>query len=194
MRWALLVVSILVWSVGAAHAEEPWEVVRTANGVRYEKRRLAGSKYFVHRATFFVALEPGALQDRLWAMLESLRGPKVASREVLRRTATELVLHDYIKTPIVSDRELTLLFTKITRPPLSIRYDIRNDLGPPPAPNRVLLLVVRGGWRIDAAPGGSEVTYDSYSEPAGAVPAWVVRGPQQDQIVEDVERVKERLR
>jgi hypothetical protein len=37
--------------------------------------------------------------------------------------------------------------------------------------------------------GGSALTYVCYSEPGGSVPAFMVRGGQQDKIVEAVERM-----
>jgi len=194
MKRLLLVLGFLALASGAAQAEAPWQQLKSKDGVRYEKRAVAGTKYFEHRALFFIAREPKDVQDAIWRSIESLHGPEVAARDVLRRGENELVMHDYIKTPIVSDRELTLRFEKIGQPPLAIRYLARNDLGPPPAPKRVVLQVVRGGWVIEPAPGGSQVTYDCYNEPGGSVPAWMVRGPQQDRIKEDVERLIKRLR
>jgi hypothetical protein len=190
-----LLVLLAVLCVGlSAHADGPWQHMKTAKDVRYEKRTVDGSKFLEYRATWFVAREPRALLQTIWEHLEKLRGPHVAARQVLRRGASELVTHDYIKTPIVSDREVTLRFEKNDEAPYLLRYTARNELGPPPAPKRVVLPVVRGGWRITPAPGGSEVIYDCYSEPGGSVPAWMVRGAQQDQLMDDVERLRAQLR
>jgi hypothetical protein len=181
--------------VGAsARAEEPWQSTKSADGVRYEKRAVPGSKYFEHRAIFTIEKPPDAIFAALWKLLPTLHGPQIEKRDILRSSDDELVVHDFVKARIVSDRELTLRFTRQTSPALTIRYDLRNDLGPPPAKGRVLLPAVRGGWRIVPAGRGSEITYDSYSEPGGSVPAWLVRGPHQDQIVSDVTRLRELLR
>jgi hypothetical protein len=186
-----LIVAIVFASLAVAHAEDAWQPFKNADGVQYDKRPKTGTKFFEYRATFTVPKSPAELIDAIWTRLEALRGKQVAEREVVRRSDEELVLHDYIKTPVVSDRELTLMFEK---KPGSIRYHQRNDLGPPPKAGRVLLPVVQGGWRIEADGTQSRVTYDCYSEPGGSVPAWMVRGAQQDQIIEDVKRLRALIR
>lgn len=188
-----LIVSMTLWAMPIG-ADVAWQTFKEADGVRYEKRPMPGTKFFEYRATFTIDRPPEQLQRDIWSRLEVLRGKQVAEREVVRRGENELVLHDYIKTPVVSDRELTLRFEKSEGPPRTIRYHARNDLGPPPKAGRVLLPVVQGGWRIDPAAGGSAVTYDCYSEPGGSVPAFMVRGAQQDQIIEDVKRLRAVLR
>ena len=188
----LLILTSLVAHV--ALADDDWKEFKNVDGVRYEKRPKARTKFFEYRAHFFLAMEPAKLADAIWSKLETLRGKQVAEREVVRKSSDELVLHDYIKTPVVSDRELTLQFLKKAGPPLAIRYHARNDLGPPPKPGRVLLPVVQGGWQIEPGEGGSQVVYDCYSEPGGSVPAFMVRGAQQDQIFEDVKRLRALLK
>jgi hypothetical protein len=111
----------------------------------------------------------------------------------LRKTDNDIVIHDEIKTPVVSDREVTMRLERYSQPTLGMRFETRNDLGPPPNPKRVQLPVVRGAWRVEPAGTGSRLVYTCYSEPGGSVPAWMVRGAQQDQIVRDIERQLTRL-
>ncbi|HEX8952443.1 MAG TPA: hypothetical protein VF945_11390, partial [Polyangia bacterium] len=68
------------------------------------------------------------------------------------------------------------------------------ELGPPPASGYVRLPLVRGSWHIEPAPdGGSNIAYRCYSEPGGAIPAFLVRGAQQDSTLDEFERVLTRV-
>src|SRR4051812_42646093 len=105
---ALAFILTLMLPLGAARADAGWEPIKTENGVRYEKRWVASSKLYEYRGTWFMPKEPAALIELIWANIETLKGKQVTEREVVSRGPSELVMHDQVKTPIVSDRELTL--------------------------------------------------------------------------------------
>jgi hypothetical protein len=194
MRTSFVSLLGLVLAAGLAHADEEWAHVKEQNGVLYERRSVAGSKFYEYRATLTVSLPPARALDLIWSELSAPPPPHVTHREFLRKTDNDIVIHDDIKTPVVSDRELTLRLERYSQPTLGMRFETRNDLGPPPNPKRVQLPIVRGGWRIEPAGAGSRLVYTCYSEPGGSVPAWMVRGAQQDQVVRDIERQLTRLR
>ena len=75
-----------------------------------------------------------------------------------------------------------------------LAFESTAELGPPPAAGYVRLPMVRGSWRIEPAPeGGSNIAYRCYSEPGGAIPAFLVRGAQQDSTLDEFERVLTRV-
>jgi hypothetical protein len=179
----------------AARAETPWTSYATKNGVRYERRPVSGSKFFEHRASTEVAVAPAQAEEVIWRVVTERPPPDVKRRQVLRRTDDEVVVYDQFDTPVVRDRDATLRFSKGTRPDgLEVRFETTLALGPPPSPKYVRLPAVRGTWTVAAAPGGAKLTYVCYSEPGGSIPAFMVRGPQRDHVITDVERMLAFLR
>jgi hypothetical protein len=59
----------------------------------------------------------------------------------------------------------------------------------------VRLPKVTGSWRAEPDPaGGVNLTYRCYSEPGGSVPAFLVRGAQQDSLLKEFVRVLARIK
>lgn len=193
MSRALLRIAALLLLVAAARAESPWQPLFTKNGVAYDKRAVPGSKFPEYRAVFTVPRPPEAAIDAVWMLWKEGSIDHAGSREYLRRTDEEIVVHDRITTPVVNDREVTLRLVKM-KAPLGLRFESRSDLAPPPTPGHVQLPVVRGQWVMDVVPEGTRLTFTCYSEPGGSVPALFVRGALQSQFVRDVERVRNQLR
>jgi hypothetical protein len=190
-----LVLALLGW-VAAAAADEPWKSYSVKNGVTYERRAVAGSHFYEYRASTSVPAAPEAVLAGIWSGITEALPPTVKKRVVLQRTDHEYVVYDQIRTPVVSDRDVTIRIHKERRADgtLEVRFDSVNQLGPPPDPKFVRLPVVRGAWTIEAAAGGSRLTYVCYSEPGGSIPAFLVRGAQQDQVPLDVNRILDRVR
>jgi hypothetical protein len=190
MLWTLL----LLASRGGA--DEPWKTYAVKDGVTLEKRAVPGSSYYEYRATTEVQVSPQVVLAGIWAAVGS-PAPTVRKRTVLRKSDNEILVYDQIHTPVVSDRDVTIDIRKSVLPDgaVEVRFDSHNELGPPPEHGYVRLPVVRGGWRAEATgSGGSKISYTCYSEPGGSVPAFLVRGAQQDQVLVDVERILTRLR
>jgi hypothetical protein len=178
----------------AALAEEAWTVLGTKNGVVYEKRAVAGSKFLEYRATTQTSIAPAQALETIWKVITEMPPPS-NHRRVLKRSDDEVVVYDQIDTPVVSDRDVTLRMYKVARPGLlEVRFESNAALGPPPAPKRVRIPVVRGGWTLRAVPGGTRLTYVCYSEPGGSIPAFMVRGAQRDHVAIDVEKILSHLR
>jgi len=179
----------------AAWGDEPWVALETKNGVRYEKRAVAGSKWLEYRASTEVPLTPEATLQQIWSGITEALPSTVKRRQVLQHTDSELIVYDQIKAPVVSDRDVTIRIHKVVQPgSIEVRFESVESLGPPPDPKHVRIPVVRGAWTLEAAPGGTRLTYSCYSEPGGSIPAFLARGAQRDQVVLDVERILQRIR
>jgi hypothetical protein len=188
---------LLLLLSAAAHADEPWKPINVKDTVTYEKRAVPGSSYYEYRASFTVTAQPPAVVEAMWQAVTGATPPTVKKREVLKRSANEMLIYDQLHARVVSDRDVTLRLQRVPAPDGGgeIRFDTANELGPPPAAGFVRLPVVRGAWTAKAVPGGgTALTYVCYSEPGGSVPAFMVRGGQQDKIVEAVERMLGTLR
>jgi hypothetical protein len=188
MRLVLLITLL----AATAHAEEPWKQYANKDGVSYEKRAVAGSKFFEYRASALVQSVPQTVLERIWSGVTNNVPKTVKKREVLRRTESEFLVYDRIKAPVVSDRDVAILIRKLsdpTRGVLEVKFE-STDANVPLDPNHVRIPVVRGGWTlVPAANGATQLSYQCYSEPGGSIPAWIARGAQQDQVVLDFERI-----
>jgi hypothetical protein len=178
------------------HAEEPWKPHTTKDGLAMERRAVSDSKYFEYRIRTESPAPPKAVLQGMWSGLGEDLPPSVTKRTFLSRAENEVVVYDQIKTPVVSDRDVAIRIRRLVHEDtgvMEVQFETVNQLAPPPDSKYVRIPMVRGGWII--APngsGGSTLTYVCYSEPGGSIPAFLVRGAQQDQVFVDVKRILRR--
>ena len=193
----LVVLLLIAVQLGDVDAPDGWAAYATRDGVTLERRKVEGSRFYEHRAFFDVAgLSPERASAQIWTALHGGDMDSLKHREILSERPDELVIYDQIRTPIVSDRDYTIVVKRRTDG-ARVRFECEtaNDKGPPPAKGYVRIPVVRAGWTV--APdghGGTRVGYFAYSEPGGSVPAWLVRRAQAERSLADVARMRARLR
>jgi hypothetical protein len=191
-----LVAACLLGSVARA-ADADWQLCTRKEGVVLEKKAVEGSRFYEYRARAHVQVAPLQALERIWSGVLDEHPPSVAKRVIVRHSDEEIVVYDQIHTPVVSDRDVTTRLRKLFDPRtgvFEIQFDSANELGPPPDAHHVRLPVVRGSWRVEPdAAGGANVLYRCYSEPGGSVPAFLVRGAQQDNLLKEFERVLLRI-
>jgi hypothetical protein len=181
---------------GLAAADEPWHWVSERNGVTLEKRAVVESRYFEYRARARTSVSAPVATARIWDGIGDERSPTLKHRTVLRRSDEELVVYDQIRAPVVSDRDVTIRIRKVADArsgSFEIAFESIGD-GPVAAAGYVRLPVVRGEWRIEPdGAGGANLAYRCYSEPGGSIPAFLVRGAQQSQVLDEFERALARV-
>lgn len=180
----------------SARADEPWKVYADKQGVSYARRAVSGSRYYEYRAQVLVPAAPQVVANAIWRGITETIPKTVKKRTVLSRSDSEYLVYDQLDPPVVKDRDVTIQIRKRALPGggVEIAFQSVSSLGPPPSRDYVRIPMVRGAWTLKPAPGGTQLIYDCYSEPGGSVPAFLVRGVQQDQVAEDVERILSRLR
>lgn len=196
LRLVVLAAVLAAAGPGRAAAEEPWQACKVKDvgkdDLSLEKRSVPESKFMEYRAQVTSRLSAEMILKTLWGNLTDPPQAVIKQRQILRKSPTEIVLYDQVRTPVVSDRDYTLRIW-IERDPagtVHLKMHTANDLGPPPAEKHVRIPIIRGEWTLVPRPeGGARVTFQCFSEPGGSVPAFVVRGAQQDQVVSDVRRV-----
>lgn len=197
MARLLLGIWLAVWLAGGvARGDEAWHFVRERDGITLERRTVDGSRFYEFRARAHITVSPPVALERIWNGIGDERSPTIKHRTVLKRSADELVVYDQIHAAVVSDRDVTIRIRKVAeeRGAFEIRFESTSEMGPPPAAGYVRLSAVRGLWRIEpAADGGANISYRCYSEPGGAIPAFLVRGAQQDSTIDEFERVLGRV-
>jgi hypothetical protein len=193
--WAALVAAMPLASLAAA--ETPWNWIKERNGFTLEKRPVDGSKYYEYRARTHSTVAPPVVVERIWRGIGDERSPTLKRRTVVRRTEDEMVVYDQIRAVVVSDRDVTIRIRRVADArtgAFEIQFESTPELGPPPAAGYVRLTMVRGEWRIEPdRAGGSNIAYRVYSEPGGTIPAFMVRGAQQDSVFDEFERVMARV-
>ncbi len=195
-RALCLVALVASLSAATARGDESWRVMHEKNGVTMERRSVDGSRFYEYRVHAHTTVAPAVAVDRIWSGIGEERSPTIKRRTVVRRADDELVVYDQIHAAVVSDRDVTIRIRRSgdAARGFGIDFESTAELGPPPAAGYVRLTVVRGSWRIEAAPdGGSNIAYRCYSEPGGAIPAFLVRGAQQDSTLDEFERVLTRV-
>ena len=183
-------------AASAARADDGWRVMHERNGITLERRSVEGSRYYEYRVRAHTTVSAPVAVERIWSGIGDERSPTVKHRSVVRRAADELVVYDQIHAAVVSDRDVTIRIRKVAEGDgaFELQFESTAELGPPPMAGYVRLPVVRGNWRIEPAPdGGSNIAYRCYSEPGGAIPAFLVRGAQQDSTLDEFERVLTRV-
>lgn len=178
--------------------EAGWQPFKEKHGIAVERRPVAGSKFFEYRASVNTQVAPEKIIDRLWKNVTAATAPVLKARQVLKQEPNEIVLYDQVKTPVVSDRDYTLLIRKVADPSahrFKMTFETANHLGPPADPKYVRIPAIRGSWSVEGDDkGGSRLTYQTFSEPGGSVPSFLIHGAHFDQCVSDVERVLDMLR
>jgi hypothetical protein len=196
-RSLLAAALIASFAAGAAHAGDAWRTVHDRGGVTLDRRSVEGSRYYEYRARTHTKVSAKLAFERIWNGIGDERSPTLKQRSVLYRDSDELVVYDQIHAAVVSDRDVTIRLHKQQADEhggFGIDFASTSKLGPPPASGYVRLPMVRGSWRIEpAADGGADIVYRCYSEPGGAIPAFLVRGAQQDSTLDEFERVLKRV-
>ncbi|MBL8921482.1 MAG: hypothetical protein JNJ54_21660 [Myxococcaceae bacterium] len=195
---ALLVV--LVFSQVAADAGEAFEPVDTKNGVALLARRVPGSPFKEYQAKLTTTVSAKDLCEGVfdWATLAP-ESPGLTEHKLLVDVADRRVIYAHISQPVVANRDyvLEVVRERLDEAHCRVRFRTTTEAAPPKPDGYVRMNKVWGEWRFDATPGGTEVAYSLFSDPAGSIPAFLVHGPQRDvtrdTIVLAVERVKQAL-
>ncbi len=183
-----LAVSLVAMSAQAS--PQDWSTYKAKQGVTYEKRAVAGSRFFEYHAHTVVAMGPTALSDLIWAAIVNHTPPTVQKRVIVSRSDQEIVVYDQIHVPVIRDRDVAIRIHKnVAGTTATIDFQTANELAPPESKAYVRLPVVRGGWRLTPSGSGTLLEYSCYSEPGGSVPAFLARGVQDDELIQDVERI-----
>lgn len=178
----------------AAHADEVSgdgfrQVKCTRDGITVSRREGRKPGFFINRLDTRTPVAPDVIAAGLWQVFENAY-PPVAERTFISRDTNEIVFHDKVKTPVVSDRDYTLRASRfVDGDVLKITFQTAPEAGPPPIPGYVRMPMVRGGWEVRSdGNGGSLVRYEVYTEPGGMVPALLVRDPLTEDAVGYVRR------
>ena len=192
-----VLLAVTAVTVGDIDAPSGWSTYATKNGITLERRKPEGSRFYEHRAVVDLPkVDPARAEAVIWQALESGDMDSLKHREILHESPDELVIYDQIRTPVVSDRDYTIVVRR-RRAGARVWFacETANERGPGPRQGYVRIAAIAAGWYVEPdGKGGTRLGYFAYSEPGGSVPAWLVRGAQADRSMADMVRMVARLR
>jgi len=194
-RLALAFLAGLLLLPCPATADEAWKPVKTTrDGIAISRRPGRTSGFHEVRFQARHPAAPQRLADFVWDGFSQAH-PPVQQRDFVVRQPGEIVFHDRVHAPVVSDREYTMrIVRERDGDVLRLVFRTAPELGPPPTPGLVTLPIAQGQWEFRPDATGTAVTYTVYSEPGGGVPAFLVRGTQVDEALDDFRRTLDEAR
>jgi len=158
----------------------PFEEVETKDGVKVSRREVKGSPYSENRIELATPYTPKDLCDAVyeWGTHKN-DGPAVMLHKVVSDGENVRVVYNQITQPVVSNRDysLTIVRSYLDDGKCRIRFRATNEHAPPKPDGFVRMNKVWGEWIFEPlSDGGGKVTYTLFSDPAGAVPPFLVHG------------------
>lgn len=177
-------------------AEPAFVADGTVDDITLEKQEVAGSPFFVQRLTATTTkASVQALCDEAWGTgAYDPSEPDLKSRKVLSEDGGVRVTWQTIAPAVVSQRDYVLLQTvERTATTCTVKYRATTDPAAPLQSGFVRLTKLWGTWQFEALPaGGARVVYTSFSDPAGSIPAFIVKGPQRSAAIMWMKRTMDR--
>ena len=206
---ASLVFGLLTLPPAAAAAEElpsvdaqvPWtlelENARPRAPYTLYKRMPAGSPYAAYRLEATLDASPEAVARAARQNMVDLDADPMMKRTIVRNEGDVVVVHSYIPmSPLISDRDVVTRTERRFDPATQsyhVVWNSTNDEGPPPADGVIRLARSDGSWLFEPLPGGrTRVTYESHTEIAGSLPAWLINSMMNQQVVNGFEGLRAR--
>ena len=134
-------------------------------------------------------LTPAQLFATAWDVPTQLAWvPRLGRLTILKAAENEWVIYEQVKIPVAKDRDYVLRLRAVARGQGG-RYEIKaeppppQDVSQPIDPGHIRMTDLWSQWIFTATPaGGTALSYESYGDPAGDLPAWLkksaaVRGP-----------------
>lgn len=199
MAGVITVILLVLASVPAASAPPlVWQNVANKDGVLVERREQEGSRLFEMRATAESPLPPATIFATIWRHRDYPQFvPYLKRLDVLSEAGDERVTYEQIAVPLARDRDYTVRLER-RADPAAQRYEIvfssANDAGPRPDGTHLRVSAIRGRWLVEPGPSGqgSRLHYEIFSDPGGAIPAWLVNRAQGDGVANLVRAMLDR--
>src|SRR4051812_42713016 len=106
--WYLSALSLglLIAAPRTARSDEPWTRVSEKGGIVLEKRSVTGSSFLEYRATTRSAIAADRIAQAVWVDRNGRFSARYRRKfEVLWEKADDRAVYEWLRTPIVSDRD-----------------------------------------------------------------------------------------
>jgi len=169
------------------------------SGYALYRRQAPGDEFATWRLETELAAPPEIVER---ATLRNLaEEPSVATagrrQRLLRREGDVFWIHTEIAVSLAADRDAILRVERrrdAAAGVLRVEWRADPDAGPAPKPGIVRMRVSRGFWEFTPAPGGRTcVHYESYAEPGGPFPRWLVDSIASSEVMEGLAELRSAL-
>jgi hypothetical protein len=170
----------------AAGPDEGWTQVEKKDGVTIESRKVTGSSFLELKYTSHTIKSVAAMCDEAWGDGSfDPTEPNLTARTVLQQSEGERLVYEQIAPALVSKRDYALKFSlERDERRCTVRYVIDNALAPPKRDGFVRMTKMWGTYTFVAGPSGTEVSWVTFADPGGAIPAFFASGPQKTECFE----------
>ncbi len=103
---------------------------------------------------------------------------RLAQSTVLSKRPGELIVYQYLKLPVIKDRDYALRVVWRDGDPRELSFSVDGTHGPAPTSKTVRLSTLTGHWVLEPIRGGTatRAVYHMTIDFAGSVPRYMVRG------------------
>lgn len=181
----------------AAEPSSEWKDEGSRHGIPIEGRQVPGSKFSEFRASMEIAGDANALCDSVFIWASSAgNSPEVSKRTVLEDRGDVRLVHDELKTPIVSDRAVTFLLTRKRPSPglCTLEAHVDSTKAPKIPDSFVRITKMDTSWRFEPGTSGkTKVTFAIFVDPAGSVPPFLTYGAQRNAAADTLKAALEKV-
>jgi hypothetical protein len=160
-------------------ADPVFEKVGETDGVTIEQRPVAGSPFVELRFSTVTDKTPKSLCDAAFGDGKfDPQEPDLKARTILSESADERVTYEEITPPVVSNRDYVVRARRSWEgAACRMAFESASELGPKPKDGWVRITKLKGSWLFEPIDGGkTRLTYVVFSDPAGAIPPFLVEG------------------
>jgi hypothetical protein len=168
-----------VFLVTVLAADPAFEKFGESDGVTIEQRPVAGSPFVELRFSMVTDKTPKSLCDAAFGDGKfDPQEPDLKARTILSESADERVTYEEITPPVVSNRDYVVRAKRSWEgAACRMAFESANELGPKPKDGWVRITKLKGFWLFEPVEGGkTRLTYVVFSDPAGAIPPFLVEG------------------
>lgn len=172
----------LLLALALSDAPPAFKKVDEVDGVLIESRPVSGSSVVELRLTTRTTKSVKSLCDAAFGDGKfDKEEPDLKSRKVISESENERVTYDQISPPVVANRDYAVRDKRnvISETECSMTFAAANELAPQKPDGWVRITKLWGEWHFTREPGEggkTVVTYTVFSDPAGAIPTFMVEG------------------
>jgi hypothetical protein len=122
--------------------------------------------------------------------------PYTRESKVIAKEGKTTYFYSYIAPPVVDNRDYTLkLVDESAADFYKVTWTPANDKGPAPRDGTVRLQINKGHWLLEPTEDGkgTSATYYLYTDPAGAIPTFLVNKANRDSVPDIFRAVRKRI-
>ncbi|MGH8081639.1 MAG: hypothetical protein ACREP7_13775 [Lysobacter sp.] len=180
---------LATWSLTGHAQAEPWQSVRSEDGLRMETRRVAGERFDELRISTSLNVSPEAIADYLVGKYLDQKNKNIR-RTFVQRGRELTIWSDVLSAPMISERCYSMRFERLAlaNGEIRVKFASLDYIGKTPKADCIALRT-RGEWIMTPTAAGSRLTYVSLTDIGGNVPTMLVRRSLSSAAVSSVRKV-----